>query len=71
MSLRGSLVWHFFVLNNDNDTVTCNICKQLASDGGNTSNMRRHLQSKHRDKYTELLKLETDKAAGNEEVDIE
>ena len=69
MSRKASLVWKFFVLDNDKDTVTCNTCKHLVKrDGGNTSNLRRHLQINHRDKYAELLKLETDKAAEDEEV---
>ena len=40
MSQRASLVWKFFVLDNDKDTVTCNTCKHLVKrDGGNTSNL--------------------------------
>jgi len=68
MSLRASLVWKFFVLDNDKDTVTCNTCQHLVKrDGGNTSNLRRHLQINHGDKYAELLKFETDKAAEDDE----
>jgi len=68
LTMATSLVWkHFTVSAVDSTRVMCNICNTSLSRGCrgaasyNTSNLRKHLESKHDDEYCELWRLENEK----------
>lgn len=61
----SSLVWKYFDIDeNDESKVVCKECKKLLSRGGkdgksfNTTNLKKHLQSKHKEKNEELSREE-------------
>jgi len=68
LTMATSLVWKYFTISAiDSTRVSCNICNTSLSRGGkgaasyNTSNLRKHLESKHDDEYRELRRLEDEK----------
>ena len=53
-----SIVHNYFVVEDDG-SAECNICaKMLKTTSGNTSSMRRHFESLHKDKFNEMLAKE-------------
>ena len=45
---RRSKVWLYFTRGGDGDKASCNSCQRIiASKGGNTSNMQKHLATHH------------------------
>ena len=67
LGVSRSLVWNFFKVSKENDTAKCATCDKIVKrDTGNTSNLRRHLQTHHPPQYKELLKLEEDKQKEDE-----
>ncbi|XP_068250409.1 zinc finger BED domain-containing protein 4-like [Palaemon carinicauda] len=56
---KTSLVWNYFEIDSSDDTkVICNNCKNSISRGGknfNTTNMKKHLKSKHKSLYNKLV----------------
>ena len=62
-SSQNSTVWQYFTVNAvDVSQVSCNLCKESLSRGGKgvkqsygTSNLRKHLQSKHSTEYGNLI----------------
>ena len=64
-----SPVWTYFSLcDDDNTKVICKVCSDRIPRGGNipksfnTTNLRKHLEHWHQDKYRELLEVEKEKA---------
>ena len=63
-----SIVHKYFVVEDDG-SAECNICaKMLKITSGNTSSMRRHLESLHKDKFNEMLEKEIEINQYNEGV---
>ena len=67
-----SPVWGYFSLCDDDSTkVICKVCSDRIPRGGsnpksfNTTNLRKHLEKRHLEKYRELLKVEKEKARVN------
>jgi len=52
-------VWEYFTRQEDGKMITCNICKDLA-DGGGTTNLQKHLRSKHVDEAKKCFGEVTD-----------
>jgi hypothetical protein len=68
LGVSRSLVWKFFLVSEEKDSAKCGTCdKVVKRDTGNTSNLRRHLQTNHPPQYKELLKLEEEKQKEDEE----
>jgi hypothetical protein len=65
---KRSLVHNYFTRLNL-DSVVCNLCKTtIKAAHSNTSNLRQHLQVKHRSEHTELCEKEKAKKAKIEKV---
>ena len=70
VKMSRSIVWNYFCVNDEDKTVRCITCNlEVKRDGGNTSNLRRHLQTKHKQLYADFVKLENVKAANDEASD--
>lgn len=68
LGVSRSLVWKLFLVSEEKDSAKCGTCdKVVKRDTGNTSNLRRHLQTNHTPQYKELLKLEEEKQKEDEE----
>ena len=62
---KRSPTWHYFeVCEKDDSKTVCTVCKESVSSGGskrksyNTSNLRKHLEQHHAEKYKELVETE-------------
>ncbi|XP_011403270.1 PREDICTED: zinc finger BED domain-containing protein 1-like [Amphimedon queenslandica] len=58
---KRSLAWDYFY--KEEESTFCEICKEEVKTSGNTSNLFRHLQSNHKDEYTELEKHRLEQAS--------
>ena len=65
--MKRTAVWNYFiVILTDESKVSCSLCLQEVPGGGkdaksfNTSNMRRHLEVRHPDEFSQLQAKEKD-----------
>ena len=60
--MAPSLLWKHFVRSGTEEKAKCSYCSSdLATVGGNTSSLKKHLQSKHAAKFKELLEEEAER----------
>ena len=70
LSKRQSLLWPHFI-RGDDDTAKCKTCETvLKTRQSNTSGMRKHLKSVHKDLYSEVEKSEKERDAARK-ADVE
>lgn len=52
----SSLVWDYFVKNDENKLAVCSVCKRWFSYKTSITNLKKHLRYKHKDQYNEMLR---------------
>jgi len=63
-SRSKSFVWEFFIPSLDNTAASCHSCgKVIKRPSGNTTNLRRHLESDHKAEFIRLEQRETERKA--------
>jgi len=56
---KSSAVWDYFIDDSANESATCTACSKVVSE----KNLRRHLQSTHKDRFHELIARENESKA--------